>query len=537
MSARGFPGAPRWLVPALAVAPAAFVLVWFAWPLTTILGRGLTAGALADLVRNPSIRSVLWFTVWQAAASTALTLVAGLAPAWVLARYRFAGQRLVRTFVMVPFILPTVVVASAFLALLPARFDRSVWAILAAHVYFNVAVVVRTVGGLWEQLDPDLARAARTLGASPWQAFRTVTLPLLRPAVVAAGSIVFLFTFTSFGVVRILGGPGRATIEVEIYLRAAQLGDLPGAAALSLVQLVLIGALLVWWAGLQRRGAVRGLRLRGGHASRPRTTRERVVVAGVMGVTMLALTLPMAALVLRSVRVGDRFTLAAWRALGSNELRPGVSLGVDPLGSVLTSLRFAAAATALALVIGMLAASAIAYGGRHGRWLDTGLMLPLGTSAVTIGFGILITFDRGWLDLRASPWIVPIVHALVAVPFVVRGVLPVLRSVPPGLHDAASTLGARPLLVWRHVDLPVVSRSLVAATGFAFAVSLGEFGATSFLTRRGRETLPIAIERLLGRTGDLVQAQGYALATILLLLTIVVVGAVDGLRPLRGEGW
>jgi thiamine transport system permease protein len=201
-------GTPRWLVPALAAVPVVFVALWFAWPVSNILARGLRLDALGDVLRNPSIRSVLWFTTWQAVASTALTLVAGLAPAWILARFRFPGHRVLRTLVMVPFVLPTVVVAAAFLAVLPDRFDRSIIGILLAHVFFNVAVVVRTVGGLWEQLDPDLASAARTLGAGPWQAFREVTLPLLRPALVAAASIVFLFTFTSFGVVLILGGKG-----------------------------------------------------------------------------------------------------------------------------------------------------------------------------------------------------------------------------------------------------------------------------------------------------------------------------------------
>jgi thiamine transport system permease protein len=442
-----------------------------------------------------------------------------------------------RTLVMVPFVLPTVVVAAAFLAVLPDRFDRSIIGILLAHVFFNVAVVVRTVGGLWEQLDPDLASAARTLGAGPWQAFREVTLPLLRPALVAAASIVFLFTFTSFGVVRILGGPGRATIEVEIYLRAVQLGDLPGAAALAVLQLAVVAALLGWWSGSQRRSTTRGLVLRAGHPRRPRGRRERWMVPGVAVATGTALLVPLGALVVRSVRIGDRWTLAAWQGMGRAEVRPGVSLDLDPLGSVLTSLRFAVVATLLAVGIGMLAASAIAYGGRGARLLDTGLMLPLGTSAVTVGFGILITFDTPPLDLRSSPVIVPLVHALVAVPFVVRGVLPVLRSVPEGLRDAALVLGARPWSVWRHVDLPLVSRAVVAASGLAFAVSLGEFGATSFLTRRGTETLPVAIDRLLGRTGDLVQAQGYALASLLLGLTVLVVRAVDGLRPVRGDAW
>jgi thiamine transport system permease protein len=536
-SAVPWPAAPRWLVPVLAVVPLGFVTLWFLWPVTTILGRAVGEGAVADVVRNPALRAVAWFTLWQATVSTLLTLIVGLAPAWALARYRFPGHRLVRSLVLVPFVLPTVVVAAAFRALLPHGLDRGVVAILLAHVYFNVAVVVRTVGGLWEQLDPELGAAARTLGASPWRAFREVTLPLLRPAILASASIVFLFTFTSFGVVRILGGPARATIEVEIYLRAAQLGDLSGAAALALIQLVTVGALLVWWSGAQRRAAVPGLRLHAATPRRPRSTRERRVVALVVGLTVASVMLPLVALVRRSFQVGDQLSLAAWRGLGTAEIRPGVSLGLDPLGAVITSLRFAAVATAIAVVVGMLAASAIAYGGRGWRLLDAGLMLPLGTSAVTIGFGILITFDSPPVDFRSAAFLVPVVHALVATPFVVRGVLPVLRSVPSGLRDAASTLGASPWAVWRHVDAAIVSRSLVASAGLAFAVSLGEFGATSFLTRRGSETLPIAIDRMLGRTGDLLQAQAYALATILLLVTMLVVLAVDGLRPLRGDGW
>jgi thiamine transport system permease protein len=528
---------PRWLGAALAAGPVVFLVAWFVWPVAALLIRGLRPGAVIDVITNPGLRQVAWFTLWQATASTVATVMAGLAPAWVLARFRFPGRRAVRTLVMVPFVLPTVVVGAAFLAVAPDRFDRSITAILAAHVFFNVAVVVRTVGGLWEQLDPDLTAAARTLGAGPWAAFRGVTLALLWPAIVAAASIVFLFTVTSFGVIRILGGPGRATIEVEIYLRAAQLGDLEGASALAALQMITVGALLAWWASVQRRSAQSALKLRRDAARAPRTRVERWAVTGIMTVTVLALAIPLVALVTRSLRVGEQWTLAAWRSLGAAEVRPGVPLGLDPWGAVSTSLRLAAAATVLSVGLGVLAALAIAQARRRAWLLDTGLMLPLGTSAVTIGFGIVITYDTAPLDLRGSIWIVPLVHALVAVPFVVRTVLPVLRSVPDGLLDAAATLGAPPWQVWRRIEFPLLRGAVVASAGFAFAVSLGEFGATSFLTRRGSETLPVAIDRLLGRTGDLLQAQGFALATVLLALTVVAVAAVDGLRPLRGGGW
>ena len=157
-------------------------------------------------------------------------------------------------------------------------------------------------------------------------------------------------------------------------------------------------------------------------------------------------------------------------------------------------------------------------------------MLPLGTSAVTVGFGLLITMDRRPVDLRGSWVLIPIAHAVVAVPFVVRAVLPTLRSIDPRLRDAAATLGASPTRVWREIDLPFLRRALVAGAGFAFAISLGEFGATSFLTRVGDQTMPIAIARLLGRPSALNLAQAYALATVLMVLTLAAILAVDRLR-------
>lgn len=206
---------------------------------------------------------MLGFTAWQALASTALTLLVALPGAYVFARFDFPGKGVLRAVVTVPFVLPTVLVGTAFLALVGRggltdelwglRLDTSVWAILLAHVFFNYAVVVRTVGGLWSQLDPRQEEAARVLGASRWTAWRTVTLPALVPAVSAAALMVFLFTFTSFGVVQILGGNRYSTLEAEIYRQTARLLDLPTAAVLTLVQFVAVGAILAVHARTVRR--------------------------------------------------------------------------------------------------------------------------------------------------------------------------------------------------------------------------------------------------------------------------------------------
>lgn len=534
----------RWAIGLLA-PPVAFLLAFFVWPVANIVGEGLRGDHGWDLsgvgavLGDPHLRQVAWFTLWQAAASTALTIVVALPATQVLARIEFPGRRVIQALVVVPFVLPTVVVGAAFLTWVGPRspiglnLEGSVWAILAAHAFFNFAVVVRMVGGVWEALDPHTLEAARTLGASRTQAFRTVTLPALRPAVAAAAAITFLFTFTSFGVVRILGGPGRSTIEVEIYRQTADLLDLPIASVLALLQLGAVSAMLVVQDRLERRRPVTAVAMRPADRRPATGPAAWLWVAGNLAGMAVFLGAPLVTLVERSFRTPDGHGLAAWRGLA--EVGADSRLFVSPLEAVGNSLRFAVAATVMAVALGGLAAAVLARrGGRAARFLDAVLVLPLGTSAVTVGFGFLIALDRP-VDLRASPLLVPVAQAVVALPFVVRTMTPVLRAIDPRLHEAAATLGASPARAWRAVDLPLVRRAVLVAAGFAFAISLGEFGATTVIARADAPTVPIVIVRLLGRPGALNVAQAFALSTVLMLLTATAVLLVDRWRPPEGR--
>ncbi|MEU7266634.1 iron ABC transporter permease [Streptomyces albidoflavus] len=532
--------------------PVVFFGIFFAYPVAAIVGRGLRQdgawqfGALGEVLGDPDIGQVLWFTLWQALASTGLTLVVAMPAAYVFARLEFPGKSLLRAVVTVPFVLPTVVVGTAFLALLGRggllddlwglRLDTTVWAILLAHVFFNYAVVVRTVGGLWAQLDPRQEEAARMLGASRFRAWRTVTLPALGPAVAAAALMVFLFTFTSFGVVQILGGPGFATLEVEIYRQTAHLLDLPTAAVLTLVQFAAVGAILAVHAWtVRRRESALSLVDAAYAVRRVRGTGQRLLLGFVLATVGVLILLPLGVLVERALDAPGGYGLGYFRALMSAD---GGAFLVPPIDAVANSLQYAAVATLIALLVGGLAAAALTRrAGRFTRGFDALLMLPLGVSAVTVGFGFLIALDRPPLDLRASWILVPLAQALVGVPFVVRTMLPVLRAVDSRLREAAAVLGASPWRAWREVDLPLVRRALLVAAGFAFAVSLGEFGATVFIARPDNPTLPVAVARLLGRAGDLNYGQAMALSTILMIVCVVSLLLLERVRPLsRGAG-
>lgn len=548
---QGPPPAVGWAL--AAAVPLAFLGVFFAWPVAALVARGFvtdagfTLAGFAEVFSAPRTWRILGQTLALAVAGTVASVVLGVPGAYVLYRCRFPGRSFLRTLVSVPFVLPTVVVGVAFKSLLGPSgplawtgLDESFPGIVAALVFFNFSVVVRTVGALWARLDPRAAEAARALGASPWRALSTVTLPALAPAIASAAALVFLFCASAFGIVMVMGGVGWGTVETEIWYQTTQLLDLPAASALSVVQLVVVSATL-WIANATRRRQERALALRTDRAVlRPLRATDWPALVPTLVVAVGVVGLPLASLVGRSLTTSVGFGLRNYQLLNSVV---GSGLTVSVWTALLTSLATAAQAALLAVTLGMLISFVVSRrpASRAGRrtlsLIDSAFMLPLGVSAVTVGFGFLITLNRPPLDLRSSTLLIPIAQAVVALPLVVRTLLPVLRAIDPRQHEAAATLGADPWRVVRTIDLPYALRGLGLAVGFAFATSLGEFGATSFLARPDAPTLPVLIFRLIGRPGADSQGMAMAACVLLALVTGLVMAAAERLGGQGERGW
>jgi len=551
---------------ALWAAPLVYLALFYALPMADVLRLSLARGAdlaapFVEAFTSPVQRDILGFTLLQAGLSTLLTLLIGLPGAYLLARFEFRGRSLIQALTVVPFVMPTLVVGAAFQALLgprgwanlalmgvfrlsepPIHIVHTLGAILLAHVFYNTSIVLRLVGDFWSHLDPRLGAAARTLGAGRGQVLRRVTFPLLLPAVAAAALLVFLFDFTSFGVILILGGPRLTTLEVEIYNQTVGLFNLPLAAALSILQLGCTLALTFAYTRLAARlSRPISLRSRRHTQLRLHGLRRRLGAAALVGLLLLLLTTPLLALAARSVVRLDLVpgqttpvyvgpTLEFYRELWVN--RQGSVFYVPPTTAIGVSLAYAAASVVLSLALGLPAAWALAYrpASTASRLFDPLLLLPLGTSAVTLGLGFIVALNRPPLDLRASPLLVPLAHTLVALPFVVRSLTPALRSIRPRLRQAASVLGASPARVVARVDLPLVGRALLVAAAFAFTISLGEFGATALIARPEYPTVPLMIYRFLSLPGALNYGQGLALSTILMLVCAAGMLGIERLR-------
>jgi thiamine transport system permease protein len=537
----------------LVLIPLAFLGLFYFYPLLAITRLSLAPHgtlnlrALVALITSSYYLGTLWFTTWQALASTALTLAAGLPAAYVFARYDFPGKSLLRSLTTIPFVLPTVVVAAAFTALLgpssplnlalmrwlnldqpPIQLLGTIWMILLAHVFYNYTVVLRIVGSFWANLDPTLENAAAVLGANRVRRFVEITLPLLMPAISAAALLVFIFDFTSFGVVLILGGAQFATLEVEIYRQTVNLFNLPMAAALSVVQIACTLAMTAIYTRLQARTA-RPLNLRPQSITqyKPTTFRAWLLVStNVVFMAVLLLT-PLLALVWRTASEG----LGIYGELFVN--RRESYFYVPPATAIRNSLLVAGITITASLVLGFIAANYLSHRAGRSRSaaiLDPVFMLPLGTSAVTLGFGYIISLGTPPLDLRASPALLPLAHTLVAFPFVVRSLLPVLRGIRPSLREAAAVMGASPWRVWREVDLPIVGRAMIVAAAFAFAISMGEFGATALVARPEFPTMPVVIYRFLGQPGALNYGQALAMSTLLMLVVALGIVLIERVR-------
>jgi len=508
---------------------SAFLALALLVPLGAVVARGIGLEpwrTAAELAMDPYLRERLLRTFVQASLSTVLTVALGLPGALAFARWSFPGKRVMRALFTVPFVMPSVVAGAGFLALagpggaLGVDLTNTLALIVAAHVFYNHAVVVRLVGGFLESAAPHLRDAAATLGAGPLRTTLRVTIPLAAPAILAAAALVFVFCFTSFGVILILApGGGWDTLEVEIYRAVARLLRLDVAAALALLQLVIVMTAAGIYTTLQARVAVP----LGSAGPLPRPGRRgRWILLATLAPPTLLTAAPLAALALRTVLPpgAEGVSWIGWKAAFAPTGLFGV---VTAWEAAWNSLRFAAASGLIATVTG----SAFAFAVVRGGWkvLDRASLLPLATSAVTLGLGLLLA----WPALSGTFAGLALAHALIGTPFVARAVLPSLRGIPASRSAAAAVAGAGPWRRLLRVDLPALTPALIGGAGFAMAVSLGEFGAALVLTRPELATLPVAIYQRLSRPGSENYAAALVLAMLLMGLTALVMAALDRL--------
>lgn len=520
---------------AAAAFPLALLAVAAIAPAITIMARALAPGGAVDasgvveIVTRASTLRALATTLGLAVGGVVLSAALGIPAAWALHVARWRGAGWVRAWLSTAFVLPTLVVGLAFHALADMFGVQppAIVLIVAAFAFYNVAVVERVVGATWGDLDPRERIAAQALGAAPWRAFVHVTLPRLRGPIAQAAALTFMFCVTSFGTVLVLGGTRVRTLETEVWVRITAYLDVRSAAVLSLMQLAITMVAL----GLAARATRRVARRTTTHRHLNRNSRWAFLAAAPAAILVSA---PLIALVRRSLIERNHFTWDHYIRLAS---QPPLAVLPEPVWkAALTSLQYTAAATAIAVLASASVAVLARLSPRFGQWVQGAAAVPLGLSTVFLGFGLLILYSPEWggFSLARSGFLVPLAQAVVATPLLTRTVIDAVMTVDPRQRAAAATLGASPLQVVRQIDWPSTRRAWAVGIGLAAAVSLGEFGATSFVARPDAPTLTTAIYRLFSLPGADSVGMGFAAAVVLAVITAAVMASAEAVAS-RGE--
>ena len=420
------------------------------------------------------------------------TLAIGIPTAYLFSHFDFRGKKILSLLTTLPFILPTVVVAASFNSLLgpngwfnfllrtlfpqasiSINISGTLAAILLAHIFYNTTIVIRVVGSAWVQLDPKAGQAAQVLGANKWKTFWHITFPKLAPSILSAALLVFLFDFTSFGVILLLGNPSLTTLEVEIYTQAMNLFNLPLASLLAMIQLFFTAIIMLLIGKFSDRWSI-GLvpRLAGENMTTPRTSKQKWFLGIQCAFLLVVFLTPLISLVSQSfIRILPSsetlsFTGANYLELFRNEKKS--LFFIPPAHAIINSIAFALITVITSVIIATTAAYATAINLKFVKWLQAVFYLPLGTSSVVLGLGLIITFSRITLPRMLLILLIPISHSMIAFPFILRILQPALKTIPNELRHAASTLGASPWHVWKEVDLPILLRTLGVGDSIRF---------------------------------------------------------------------
>ena len=507
-------------------APLLFIGVLFYWPLAKILALGFS-GNWFESIGTSKVLNIFWFTIWQAVLSSLISISLGIPGAYVLYSRKFRGQGIIKAFITVPFVLPTIVVAIAFTSFrqIPVfssllQGGSNIPIIILAHVFMNYSIAVRVIGSTWRNLDFSLEDAASLDGAGRLRTFTEITLPHLKNSIASAFTLIFLYCAASFGIILVLGGGTIKTVETEIYVSATQYLDLQKTAGLVFLQSIITAIAFL----LSRDRSASGLIENQTYGpSRQLDRRDLPVVAITAVFIAIFIALPILKIFTNAFLIEGSPSFLNYANLSSHGARDLLNISVTH--AALNSLRNALVASAVSISIGLLVSFIISrrerstYARISQGILDLAFQAPLGLSSVVLGFGYLITFSSGIFPLRSSWIVTPIVASILSTPLVIRLIYPALISIDRDLLESASTDGASTEQAWWQIEAPIIRTVILTALGFSALISIGEFGAANFLAYGDQGTLPIILYQLISRPGA--QNYGMAMAASSLLILFV----------------
>ncbi len=486
-----------WVKRALYASAILFLLAFILLP--PVLGITFKLGLVGQVLQEPELmaraKSAILWSFAIAFAVALIDLLAGLPLAWFIARGNSRSVSVVDALVDIPFIIPTVALGFSTLLFwsgssgISSLFGTQVlspgiFLVLLLHFAFSFPVIVRVMVGALLSYDTIYETAAQTLGAKMFTIARTVTLPMLRPALVAAFLLAFARSLSETGATFMVAG---AFENGPVFIQNAKDAGLEG--PMVLVSLTLIIASISVFALIRVAGNRLRLPLR---RAWPRiegelSSRDSVRVRNFMTLVVFGLFVLLPSLFI---------TLPAAEALADGTLMRalrGEGIWSNFWRSMMLSYGIGVIATLLNIVMGMPVAILIArkkMGKMGTTLLEAVVNVPIVVPSVALGVSLALF----WRTLGFLPefWIMVLSHTTITYTYFVKAMAAAVEGIPEEMEETARTLGSRPLNVFRSIVLPLTKYSVFSGAILTFTRSVDETGAASAVSRE-LKTAPVLL--------------------------------------------
>ncbi len=507
------------LTPAVIFMAGAYVI-----PLGAIIFYALRSGTNLS-VFSPLNLHIMYFTFYQATLSTMLAFILGLPGAYLIGRTTFKFKSAFSALSTVPFVMPSISMALGFFTffghngifnsyflwpIFHVRFEPlySLLGIVMGNAFYNFPLIMIIVGGAISTLDPMYFEAAQVDGASKFKAFLHVELPMLLPALTTSLLLAFVYCFTSFAVVLMIGGARYATLEVQIYMYLRTLLDFKSAASLTILQLGFVSVFTVIFSILRKSVGIFSQEISRAHKSFP--------IWGYLYISIVFIFIfgPIFSQVFSGFWNFNtsRLTLEWMRRLFSGDMNPFI--GNSVLSAIIWTVIFAFSSASVVVFLSLISAHTIQR--RHMSFLEAIFTSPLAVSPVTLAFGYVIF--QNYIPLSFPIEIVAI-YSVLSFPLGFQTLISGWERFPVEMDDAASVDGANFWVKTFKIRIPILKPQIMSAFLFSFAIAMGEVGATMVLYDPHFPTISISAYRLFS-SRHIPEAQ--ALSAILTFVTFFV---------------
>ena len=520
------------------ILPIAFLLFFLVLPILFTLNSSFininsgnfTFQNYISVLNDQLTQYFIYWTFYESIITTIIAIFLGVGCSYILTHYNVPAKRFIRNLLTVPFLLPSITVLIGFIVVFGDNIFSSNGIILA-NLFYNLPLMIRLTELGWISINPEYEVVAKSLSMSRLSYFYHVELRHLAPSILTASLLVFIYSFNGFAIVLVLGGIQYQTIEVRIYylFLGIQFDEASALAIFSLLINICVVFIYLHFSSQYQTNmenySYETKDITKFVSKKLRMRIFRMVFFVFFSIVIFVICIyPLLGIFQTAFIVNNKLSFKNFINLLSETIPP---YGITVQDMVYNSLFFAISVLIISIIFSLLLNFGLNYKSTNNpppvlsfQYLTNVIViLPLMVSAITLIYSIFSLYKTTFLYENIG-LIIIISDSLIAFPFANRIIATARSNINEELLDVGKSLGLNRLKVFLKIELPLLFSSIIVAGIFSFAISMGEFASTYFISRSNTATIPLGIYSLISIERNIPEAA--ALSSILILVTLFI---------------